>query len=96
MIDPRAIGKMLQLADVKENDTVLDVGCATGYSTALLAQLALNVVAVESDAGLRAQAANNFASLGLVSNARACRGTAARRFYASRRALRCHLRRRRD
>jgi protein-L-isoaspartate(D-aspartate) O-methyltransferase len=34
------------------SDMVLDIGCATGYSTAVLAQLAQTVVGLESDRGL--------------------------------------------
>jgi len=49
LMDPRCIGKLVELADVQKSDLVLDVGPATGYSTALLASLADTVVAVESD-----------------------------------------------
>ena len=46
---PVSIGKLLELADISKDDIVLDVACGTGYSTALLAQLANSVVAVEDD-----------------------------------------------
>ena len=59
LLAPRTLAKMLQLAAVEPDCTVLDVGCATGYSTALLAKLAGKVVALEADSDLaeRARAA---------------------------------------
>jgi len=45
---------------------VLDVGCATGYSSALLAQLGGSVVGLEEDAGLAEQARNNLRAPGLA------------------------------
>src|SRR5690349_11685909 len=50
--DPRSLGKLLQLAEITETDTVLDVGCATGYSTAVLSRLAARVYGLESDGEL--------------------------------------------
>jgi len=52
LLDPRSFAKMLDLADVQADDRVLDVGCATGYSAAVLARLAGEVVALEQDADL--------------------------------------------
>jgi protein-L-isoaspartate(D-aspartate) O-methyltransferase len=52
LMDPRSFAKLVQLAAIAPADTVLDVGCATGYSTAVLARLAKSVVALEQDADL--------------------------------------------
>jgi protein-L-isoaspartate(D-aspartate) O-methyltransferase len=52
MLDPRVFAKLIQLADIKANDRVLDVGCTTGYSSAVLALIAKTVVALEQDADL--------------------------------------------
>ena len=52
LMDPRSFAKLVQLAALKPADTVLDVGCATGYSAAVLARLAKHVVALEQDADL--------------------------------------------
>jgi protein-L-isoaspartate(D-aspartate) O-methyltransferase len=49
LLDPRSFAKLLQLAEVQESDRVLDVGCATGYSTAVLCTLSKDVVALEED-----------------------------------------------
>jgi protein-L-isoaspartate(D-aspartate) O-methyltransferase len=52
MLDPRSLAKALQLAEVTAEDGVLDVGCGTGYSSAVLGRLAKSVVALEQDADL--------------------------------------------
>jgi protein-L-isoaspartate(D-aspartate) O-methyltransferase len=56
MLKPMTLAKLIQLAAPGPSDRVLDVGCTTGYSAALLAPLASSVVALESDAALAAQA----------------------------------------
>jgi protein-L-isoaspartate(D-aspartate) O-methyltransferase len=53
---PMVFAKLAQLAAVNTTDRILDVGPATGYSTAILAKLAKQVVAVECDPGLAALA----------------------------------------
>ena len=50
LLDPRSFAKLLNLAQVTATDRVLDVGCGTGYSSAVLARLAADVVALEQDA----------------------------------------------
>ena len=55
----------MQLAAVDGVDKVLDLGCASGYSAAVLGRLAHSVVAVESDAALAAEARARLAGLGL-------------------------------
>ena len=52
LMKPRVLSKMLQVADVKPTDRVLDVGCATGYGAAILSHVAAQVVALEEDAAL--------------------------------------------
>lgn len=56
LLSPMVFAKLAQLADIKPTDKVLDIGAATGYSTAILARLARQVVALECDAGLAALA----------------------------------------
>ena len=58
LLKPMVLAKLIQAADIAETDRVLDVGCATGYSTALLAHLAGSVVGLEEDAALARQAAD--------------------------------------
>jgi protein-L-isoaspartate(D-aspartate) O-methyltransferase len=49
LIEPMVFGRLLQAAGVRRTDLVLDIGCGTGYSTAILARLANMVVALEYD-----------------------------------------------
>src|ERR1700683_3277434 len=52
LLDPRSFAKLVQLAAVTAEDRILDVGCATGYSSAVLARLGSEVIALEQDADL--------------------------------------------
>ncbi|ASK89891.1 protein-L-isoaspartate O-methyltransferase [Sphingorhabdus sp. SMR4y] len=58
---PLATGRLLNMAHATKDDKVLLIGAATGYTAALLAQLAGSVVAVEQDAKLAALAEKNLA-----------------------------------
>ncbi len=49
LLDPRSFSKLVQLAEIKESDRVLDVACATGYSSAVLSTMSSDVVALEED-----------------------------------------------
>lgn len=64
LLKPMVLARLIQAAEVGEGDHVLDVGCATGYSSAVLARLARSVVALEEDAGLAAQAREHLRELG--------------------------------
>jgi protein-L-isoaspartate(D-aspartate) O-methyltransferase len=55
---------MVQAAEVEASDHVLDVGCATGYSSALLSRLARSVVALEEDEALARLARENLKAVG--------------------------------
>lgn len=66
LIKPVVTAKMLQAADIKDTDSVLVVGCATGYAAAVVAKLAGQVTATESDPSLAAKAKEAFAQLGLA------------------------------
>jgi protein-L-isoaspartate(D-aspartate) O-methyltransferase len=48
-LDPRVLAKMLDALDIKGDDMVLDIGPGYGYSTAVIAQIAEAVIAVEED-----------------------------------------------
>jgi protein-L-isoaspartate(D-aspartate) O-methyltransferase len=52
LLEPRTLAMLLRLAEIDESDSVLDVGCATGYSTAVLAAISRRVTGLEQDADL--------------------------------------------
>jgi protein-L-isoaspartate(D-aspartate) O-methyltransferase len=64
LLKPMVLAKLIQAADVGPTDHVLDIGCATGYSAALLARLARSVVALEEDSTLARHARENLAAVG--------------------------------
>jgi len=47
MLQPMTLARMLQLAEIRHDDCVLNIACASGYSTAVLAYLAQSVISVE-------------------------------------------------
>ena len=65
LIKPAVMARMLQAAEIKATDTVLVVGCATGYAAAVVAKIAGQVTATESDSSLAAKAGAALAGLGL-------------------------------
>ena len=65
LIEPMSLGRLVQMAVIETGDSVLDVGCATGYSSAVLSRLAKRVVALEDDPALAAFAMQQFRALGL-------------------------------
>ncbi len=66
LIKPVVTAKLLQAAEIKQGDNVLVVGCATGYAAAIVAKLAGQVTATESDPSLAAKASDVLAGLGLA------------------------------
>ena len=48
MLTPIALATLVQMANMKPDDFVLDIGCLSGYSSAVLAVLADSVIAVET------------------------------------------------
>ena len=65
LIKPVVIAKMLQAAEIGDADHVLVTGWATGYAAAVVARLAGQVTATESDAAHVAKARAVLAELGL-------------------------------
>jgi protein-L-isoaspartate(D-aspartate) O-methyltransferase len=61
---PYMIAAMIQAAQIQPQDRVLEIGAGSGYQTALLAELASQVFAVERHASLAATAGNTLERLG--------------------------------
>jgi len=64
LLKPMVLAKLIQAAEIDADDHVLDVGCATGYASAVLAKLALSVVALEQDPALAAEAGTLLSAVG--------------------------------
>ncbi|WP_281994392.1 protein-L-isoaspartate O-methyltransferase family protein [Ruegeria faecimaris] len=56
ILEPRTLAKMLDLLNITNDEVVLDIAPALGYSTAVAARMAQLVVAVEADEALAAEA----------------------------------------
>lgn len=64
LLEPRTFSKMLDALEIGNRDLVLDIACGTGYSAAILAQIAQGVVAVEEDTALAAEAQTALSATG--------------------------------
>jgi len=66
LLKPMVLAKLLQAAGIQPEQRVLVVGCATGYAAAVLARMGAQVVALEQDAALAAEARRAVADAGEV------------------------------
>lgn len=66
LMEPVTHARLLQAAAPVATDTVLDIGCASGYSSAIIASMTSRVVAVEQDPTLLAAAEQNWMKLGIT------------------------------
>ncbi len=69
LMEPMVLARLIELAAVGPEDVVLDIGCGTGFTTALLARLASVVVGLEENAELAARAGEILADLEIESAA---------------------------
>lgn len=65
MMEPMVLARLVQALQIADGDKVLVVGSNTGYGAALIARLGGVVTAVESDAGLLAEARRALAEVPL-------------------------------
>jgi protein-L-isoaspartate(D-aspartate) O-methyltransferase len=61
MLSPKLEGRILQALNIKKTQTILHIGTGSGYFTALLASLARQVISLEVNKEISAQAAKNLA-----------------------------------
>jgi protein-L-isoaspartate(D-aspartate) O-methyltransferase len=73
LLKPEVLGRLIQAAQIGGHERVLVVGCATGYSAAVLSRLAAEVVALEEDAELAGAAEKNLTAVG-AGNTKLVRG----------------------
>jgi protein-L-isoaspartate(D-aspartate) O-methyltransferase len=66
ILAPMVLARLAQLAAVEPDDKVLDVGCATGYSTAVLAGLGRSVIGLEPEPELAEAARGALRHLGIA------------------------------
>ena len=52
MVTPMVLARMIQALEIDAGDTVLDVACGRGYSSAILSELGAYVTALEADGEL--------------------------------------------
>lgn len=55
-MEPMVLARLLQAARPEPDDMALDLGCTTGYATAILSRLVATVVALEGEAHLASEA----------------------------------------
>jgi protein-L-isoaspartate(D-aspartate) O-methyltransferase len=79
MLAPRMEARILQDANVKKHESVLEIGAGSGYMAALLAHRARNVTTVEIEPELKAMAESNLAAAG-IGNVEVVQGDGARGF----------------
>ncbi|HEY7609809.1 MAG TPA: protein-L-isoaspartate O-methyltransferase [Alphaproteobacteria bacterium] len=65
MMEPMVLARLLQAAEPTRIDVALDVGCGTGYATAVLARLTATAIGLESDPALARTATEMLARLAI-------------------------------
>ena len=62
LMEPSPLAKLIQLAEIKSTDRVLDIGSATGYGAAILSSIGAAIVTLESNSELADTAKANLAA----------------------------------
>lgn len=65
LMEPMVLARMLQAAEIADDDVVLDIGCGSGYTAAVCARIAATVVAVESEPRIAAEAVRILERIGV-------------------------------
>lgn len=65
LLEARTLAKMLDAVNLKNSDLVLDLGCGFGYSSAVMAEIAEAVIAVEEDSAMASDAEDRLGEHGI-------------------------------
>lgn len=65
MMEPMVLARLLQAAEPTRTDVALDVGCGTGYATAVLARVTATAIGLEADPALARAAGETLARLSI-------------------------------
>jgi len=63
LLPPLILARLMQAADIRSSDKVLDIAAGTGYSTAIFSALGCEVVALESDPAFSERIGANLTAL---------------------------------
>lgn len=74
LLSPMVLARMIMALNLKDDDRVLDIGPATGYSSAILNDIAGEIIALESDPALTRQLQQNKIDF-LLENTRLVQGS---------------------
>lgn len=64
LLAPMVFARLLQEAQIRSEDRILDVGCLMGYSSAVLARIGRHVIALDCNSELIEEARSRLAGLG--------------------------------
>lgn len=64
LLEPRTLAKMLDALNIGDTDLVLDVACAMGYSTAVIARMAEAVIGIDDNAAMVAEGQTALSAVG--------------------------------
>jgi protein-L-isoaspartate(D-aspartate) O-methyltransferase len=64
VMKPVPLARLIQLADVRPGDVVLEVGCGTAYASAIMSRVAKTVIALDDNAEIGELAKNALAASG--------------------------------
>ena len=65
LMAPSVHARLIQFLELEDNAIVLEVGCGTGYGSAVMARLAQTVVGLEADPALAETATQTLSALGI-------------------------------
>ncbi|WP_347139736.1 protein-L-isoaspartate O-methyltransferase [Paracoccus sp. SSK6] len=65
LLEPRTLGKMIDMLDLQPENLVLDLGCGYGYSSAVIARMVQAVVAIEDSEEMAAEAERRLSEAGV-------------------------------